>query len=260
MKKTKVISVSIHKGGSGKSSIASNLGYSLSKLGNKVLLIDTDSQMNLTHSYGLRSNKEKNFYNAFMERESIKKHIIPTNYKNIDFVVSSVRLAGIESEMGAIQLREFVVREILSEIKEQNIYDFIIIDTNPSLGMLNTSVLYGSDYILIPIEPTPFGVEGLDVFIKHYDQVKHHHKELEIAGIVLNKMDARRSKRQEIIQVIEGVFGKYILDSEIKVDSNIENAQWENMPLEIYLKENKKYSDTTKMFDDLAKEVTEIVK
>lgn len=259
MSKTNVIAVSIHKGGSGKTSITANLAYALGSLGKTVLLIDTDSQMNLTHSYNLRSNKDKNFYKAFLNRESIVDHIVETEYENIDFVVGSVELAGIESQLGSMQLREFVVREILQEVKDSNVYDFIIIDTNPSLGILNTSVHYGSDKLLIPIEPTAFGVEGLEVFMNHFDTVKKMYSELGILGIVLNKIDGRRVLREPIEDVIKGVFGDYIMETRIRVDSNIENAQWDNMPLVPYLEENKKQSKSVEIFENLAKEVMRLV-
>lgn len=260
-KKTNVISVSLHKGGSGKSSVAANLGYALSEKGQRVLLIDTDSQRNLSHTYGLGTNTEKNFYKAFMNRDDIRKHIVNTTYENIDFVVSAYELAGIEAEMGNIQLREFVVRDLLKEVIKEGVYDYIIIDTNPSLGSLNNSILYGSDYILIPIEPTAYGVDGIEVFINHYNKLKRFHEDLDILGIVLNKIDGRRTKRNEIIQVIEGVFGDHILNTQIKTDSNIENSQWQHMPVTPYLRENgMSSSEIITIFANLADEVINITK
>lgn len=254
-KMTKVICVSLHKGGSGKSSIAANLAFALSEKNKKILLIDTDSQRNLSNTYNLGSNTEKNFYKSFMNREDIREHIVPTSYENIDFVVSAYELAGVEAEMGSFQLREFIVRDILKDVIDENIYDFIIIDTNPSLGSLNNSILFSADYILIPIEPTAYGVDGIEVFMSHYNKLKRHHEDLEILGIVLNKIDGRRTKRNEIIQVIKGVFGDHILNTQIKIDSNIENSQWEHMPVVPYLRQNNISSDTAEIFSNLADEV-----
>lgn len=255
MKKPIIISVSIHKGGSGKSSVCSNLAFALAQLGYKVLAVDTDSQMNLSHSYDLYSN-EKNFYRAFVHKEDIREHIIETKYKNIDFVVGDVALANIEKKMHSMDFRELRAREIFEPmIEEGSEYDFILIDQNPSLGMLNTSLLHASDEVLIPIEPSAFGIEGLDVFLEHYNSVKAYHKDLNILGIVFNKVDRRENLSQDTLYVVESVFGHHLLETQILVDSNIKNAQWAHEPLAVY----NKNSRAVKNFNNLAKEVVSIV-
>ena len=253
---TKVISVSIHKGGSGKSSICGNLGYALAELGYKILLIDTDSQKNLTRSYGITEPNEKNFYRAFMEKDDIRNHILETEYDNIDIVIGDVGLASIEKKMHSMDYRELRMSEIIAGVVDEGIYDFILIDTSPSLGMLNTSILNATDEILIPVEPTAFGIEGLGVFMEHYKAIKEYNKHLNILGIVLNKIDRRKNLSSDAYQVIEAVFGDKILKTQIRVDSNIENAQWVNAPLAAEYKGSRAIED----FRSLAKEVIEIVK
>lgn len=254
MKKPIIISVGIHKGGSGKSSVCSNLAYALSQIGYRILAIDTDSQMNLSHSFDLYSN-EKNFYKAFINKEDIRNHIIKTQYKNIDFVVGDVALANIEKKMYSMDFRELRAREILEPMLENNCkYDFILIDQNPSLGMLNTSLLHASDEVLIPIEPSAFGIEGLDVFLEHYENVKQYHKNLNILGIVFNKVDKRENLSQDTLLVVKDVFGDHLLNTQILVDSNIKNAQWSHMPLAVFSKNSR----AVKNFNDLAKEVVQI--
>lgn len=258
MKKPIIISISIHKGGSGKSSVCSNLAYSLAQMGYRILAIDTDSQMNLSHSFDLYSN-EKNFYKAFVNKEPITNHIIKTRYENIDFVVGDVALATIEKIMPSMYMGEYRASEILKPITEETstefVYDFILIDQNPSLGMLNTSLLHASDEILIPIEPSAFGIEGLDVFLEHYRSIKEYHKSLEILGIVFNKVDKRENLSQDTLLVVKNVFGDHLLKTQILVDSNIKNAQWSNMPLAVY----NKNSRAVENFNDLAREVVQIV-
>ena len=258
MKKPTIISVSIHKGGSGKSSVCSNLTYALAQKGYKVLAIDTDSQMNLSHSYDLYSN-EKNFYKSFVNKEPITNHIIKTKYKNIDFVVGDVALATIEKIMPSMYMGEYRATEILKpvteEISSEFKYDFVLIDQNPSLGMLNTSLLHATDEILIPIEPSAFGIEGLDVFLEHYRSIKEYHKNLKILGIVFNKVDKRENLSQDTLFVVKNVFGDHLLNTQILVDSNIKNAQWANMPLAVF----DKNSRAVKNFNNLAKEVIKIV-
>lgn len=255
-KDTKVISVSIHKGGSGKSSICGNLGYALASQGYKILLIDTDSQKNLSRSFGITEACEKNFYKSFMEKEDIRNHILKTDYESIDIVVGDVGLASIEKKMHSMDYRELRMSEIMADVIDEGIYDFILIDTSPSLGMLNTSILNATDEILIPVEPTAFGIEGLGVFMEHYKAIKEYNKYLNILGIVLNKVDLRENLSSDALAVIEAAFGSNILETQILVDSNIKNAQWRNMPLAALYKNSR----AVKNFESLAKEVVEVVK
>jgi chromosome partitioning protein len=150
--------------------------------------------------------------------------------------------------------------EIISDTIDEGIYDFILIDTGPSLGMLNISVLNATDEILIPVEPTSFGIEGLGIFMEHYKSIKKYNKYLDILGIVLNKVDLRENLSTDVPKVIEATFGDKILKTKILIDSNIKNAQWVNMPLAVYAKENNKNSRAVKNFESLAKEVIKIVK
>lgn len=257
MKKPTVISVSIHKGGSGKSTICGNLAYALSLMGHKILAVDTDSQMNLSHSFNCYSSK-KNFYKAFIEKDDIRNHIQRTAYKNIDIVVGDVALASVETKMHSMNFRELRALEVIMPLLEEENpeYDFVIFDQSPSLGMLNTSLLHASDEVLIPIEPSSFGVEGLDVFLEHFENVKEYHKDLNILGIVFNKIDRRENISQDALMVVKEVFGDLVLESKILVDSNIKNAQWAHKPLAVY----NKNSRAVNCFDKLAKEVIEVVK
>lgn len=248
---TKVISVSIHKGGAGKSSISCNLGLALSQLNYKVLLIDTDSQMNLSHSYGFYKN-ERNFFKSFVEKQDIRNHIINTPYENLDIVIGDIGLIHIENILSTIICSEKRMREVLDPVIKSGYYDFILIDTSPSLAALNVSILFASDYILIPVEPSAFGIEGLDVFLDHFNEVKKYHQELEIMGVVLNRVDARTTISKVSVDVIKNVFGEHLLTkSFIRVDSDITKAQWEHVPVYSYNKNSRSIED----FNNLAKEI-----
>lgn len=253
-KKSIVITTAIHKGGSGKSSVSGNLAYSLANLGYKILLIDTDSQMNLSHSYNL-STSDKNFYKVLIEDDNILNNITKTEYENIDFVVGSVSLANAEIKLNSMHLREFKVKEALAPIVDKKDYDFIIIDTSPSLGILNTSVLHATDFVLIPVETTSFGIDGLDIFMDYFSNISRYKKDLSILGIVLNKVDKRENLSEDAKEVVKHVFGDVLLDTEISTDSNIKNAQWERVPLGAYVKKSRAIEN----FNELAREVVKNV-
>lgn len=250
--KTLVIAMAINKGGSGKSSITVNLGFALSKLGFKMLLIDTDSQMNLSSSYDFKES-EKNFRQAFLNKEDIREHIVQTAYENIDLVVGSKELKNIDSEMPFMKFREIRTKTILSGVIESNEYDFILLDTNPSLGMYNTCLFYSCDQLMIPVEPGEYEVDGLDTFIQHFADMREFKPELKVLGIVANKVDKRTNISCDAINILLDVYGTFVFDAYIPLDTNIKTAHWNHVPLEIF----SRYSKAVKDFDLLAIEFIE---
>lgn len=255
-KETKVISILNNKGGSGKTSVCGSLAYALCEQNYKILLIDADMQQNLTHSYNLDDN-EKNLANAIVEEKSLEDYIVQTNYKNIDFIVADLRLSTIDMVLFTKIQRENIIRQILKPVVEKGIYDYILIDTNPTLAILNFNVVNASNYVLVPVELSSFGLEGLDVLINFIKGVQKINDTVELAGIVVNRYDVRKkniiSKSEEILNK---AYGELVLKTIIRVDTNIENAQMSNVPV-LTFNTNSRIS---KEFRELAKEVIKIVK
>lgn len=268
MKKNIVISIAMHKGGSGKSSTSANLAFALVNLGYKVLAIDTDPQMNLTRCFnlypetGISPEKRKNFYNAFINEEDIRKHIIHTEYENLDFVMSDIALSMIEVKMAQMSLREFRAKDILEPLLQDgtNGYDFIIIDQNPSLGLFNTSLLHATNEILVPVEPSMWGIEGLQMFLSYVEGIRTHNKRLKlqdvnILGVVFNRVDKRENISKDARALVEEIFPDKIMEVYIPTDTNIKNAQWDGQPLMVY----NKRSSAVEHYEKLAREVVRIV-
>ena len=252
--KTTVIAVAIDKGGSGKTTVTCNLGYTLSELGYKVLLIDTDHQKNLSHTFGYDEN-EKNFYTAFTQRQDIREHILNTSYPNLDIVVSSKSIRRIESEMVNMPFKEARLKDILDNVVSDNTYDFILIDTRPALGSYNSTILYGADEVLIPAEASEYGVTGLDNILSLYLEVKEYKPNLNILGIVINNSNVTTNLSQDAIELVDHGFGDLLLESKIRIDNNIKEAQWNHVPLKVYNKKAKANND----FELLAIEVLNIL-
>lgn len=253
-KDTKVIAIANNKGGCGKTSVVSNLGYALSEMGYKILLIDSDMQMNLTYSYGHERNMEKNLYNAIIEEtKEIDKYILDTKYNNIDMIISDFSLAAIESVLFTKAFRESIFKVMLDPLINKGIYDFIIIDTNPTLGIFNYNILNASHYVIVPVELSAFGILGLDILTKFIDDVKRANTELKLLGVVRTKVDNRENITKEADSVLIDVFGDNLFDTSIPIDTNIKRAQWKREPLT-----NK--TRAKKAYQELAREVINLVR
>ena len=227
-KNSKVLTCLSNKGGSTKTSTISGLAYSLAySYGKKILLIDTDLQQNLTQNFCVLPDDEKNFYNAFVRGENIRNHIRPTAYDNIDIVTGNDKLAILDREITKIDYREYIMGDILKEVKESSEYDFILIDCNPSLNVVNVSCLMATDGLIIPIIPSSFGKNGLDLIVDFYNGVHPRANNLNLLGVVINRYDMRKKKPKDIIQTVKEKFGKasIVFETMIPEDSSVDNSQ-----------------------------------
>lgn len=261
---TKVITVLNSKGGCSKTTVVINLGYELSQLGQKVLLIDADLQCNLTYSYKMEFNKDKSIYKALLHSDdennpsNIFDFIQPTEYENVDIIISDFEMATVELDLTLKSYRESIMARLIAPLIEKGVYNTIIIDCNPMLGLLNQNILSITDKLLIPVELSPFGVMGLDVLFRFIKKAQRVNTKLEILGILETKVDKRYNMTEKAERTLKAIFAKTnipILESYIPTDSSIPNAQWDRMPLGVYVSDNNKYSRANKQFKLLAKEV-----
>lgn len=258
-KDTKIISFLSNKGGSTKTSSCSGLAYSLAtNKGSKILLIDTDLQQNLTQNFCVVPDDDKNFYNAFVKGESLAKHIRPTAYDNIDIVTGHDKLAILDREITKIDYREYVMSDIIADVKESSEYDFIFIDCNPSLNSVNVSCLMATDGLIVPIVPSSFGKNGLDLIVDFYNSVEHRAKNLNLLGVLINRFDMRKKKPKEIVQAVKEKFGKasMVFDTLIPEDNNVDNSQGTFEPVGAAFPKTR----ASIAFNELADEVIERAK
>ncbi|MBA4697882.1 MAG: ParA family protein [Ruminococcus sp.] len=257
MKKTKVICFANNKGGSGKSTTCSNVGYGLVQLGRKVLLIDGDMQLNLSLSFFDEeqvlefARGEKNLYEGVKKQEDLTGYIIHSPYEGLDLIPSSTLMSSIEYELFTKWQREYILKKCLEKIREAGIYDYILIDAPPTLGGWVMNILCASDEVIIPVESTPWGLFGLGNMFEFLEQVKQIARDLSMGGIVITKVDTRKSYFKQTLETLKQLDGVKVFDTYIRVDSGIEWAQDNNTPVMAY----KKSSRSAAEYMELAKEI-----
>ena len=257
MKKTKVIAFANNKGGSGKSTTCSNIGYGLSVLGKKVLLIDGDMQLNLSLSFFgeeevlAMAQGEKNLYCAIRKQDDLTDYIRKTEYENVDLIPSSTLMSGIEYELFTKWQREFILKKCLQNIKESGVYDYILIDAPPTLGGWVMYIMCASDYLIIPVEASPWGLFGLANMFEFVQTVKGIAPDLEVMGIAITKVDERKNYFKQTLETLSELEDTYVFKNYIRVDSSIEWAQDNSKPVVAF----KKSSRSVKEYMELAKEV-----
>ena len=249
-----------NKGGSGKSTTCSNVGYGLSVLGSKVLLIDGDMQMNLSLSLFDEdqvlsyAQSGKNLYEGIRRQDDLTDYIVHSRYEGLDLIPSSTLMSSIEYELFTKWQREYILRKCLANIVESEMYDYILIDAPPTLGGWVMNILCASNKIVIPVESTPWGLFGLGNMFEFLEQVRQIAPELELGGLVITKVDTRKSYFKQTLETLKELEDVRVFDTYIRVDSGIEWSQDNHAPIMAY----KKSSRSAAEYMELAKEIAQI--
>ena len=259
MSRTKIIAFANNKGGSGKTTACSNIGYALSTLGKRVLLIDGDMQLNLTLSFfdeeralAFASNG-KNIYTAIKEEKDLSDFVVPTDYEGLDIIPSTSLMSAIEFDLFSKWQREIVLKKCLEPIRVRGYYDYILIDSPPTLGGWVMNILCASDSLIIPVEASPWGLFGLANMFEFVAKVRDISPRLEVMGIMITKADERKSYFKQTLETLRDSELAKVFDTYVRVDSTIEWAQDNSKPVMAY----KKYSRSAIEYKKLAKEIIE---
>lgn len=215
----KVIAILNHKGGTGKTTSALNIGAGLARLKKKTLLIDIDPQTNLTEGLGIK-DVNISIYNSFKNDKELPIHKI-SDY--LDLVPSSLDLVGAELDLVNRLARETVLKNLLKPIKDN--YDYVIIDCPPALGMLTINALVPADTVLIPLEAEYYAYRGIDRIVSIIADVrKHYNENLTIGGVFITKCNPKRLLTENITESVKKHFGDKLLNSKIRVNVSLAEA------------------------------------
>ena len=257
--KTKVICFANNKGGSGKSTTCANVGYSMVTEGKRVLLIDGDMQMNLTLSYfdeeaalGFNESGE-NLYTAIKGQKELTPFIRHTAYEGLDLIPSSILMSGIEVDLFTMWQREFILKQGLAGIRESGEYDYVLIDAPPTLGCWVMNIMCASDFLIIPVEASPWGLFGLANLFEFYEKLERIAPDLKILGVVVTKANERKNQFKQAVEVLGSLDNVRLFDTHIRIDSAIEWSQENSLPVMAY----KKASRAAQEYLTLSKEVME---
>ncbi|MCI0442137.1 AAA family ATPase, partial [bacterium] len=202
----KIISICNQKGGTGKTTTAVNLSYAVAQHNRRVLLIDTDPQGNATSGLGVnKSAVQKSVYDILMNRSTFAEAISPQIYPNLDILPGNIHLTGAEIELVGALSRETRLKKALASISDE--YDYIFIDSPPSLGLLTLNALVASHSIIVPIQCEFYALEGVSQLLNTFNLIKDGlNSSLEIEGVLLTMADFRTNLTSEVIQEIRNYF------------------------------------------------------
>ncbi|MBR1760495.1 MAG: ParA family protein [Schwartzia sp.] len=247
----KVLAITNQKGGVGKTTTAVNLAACLGALGRRVLLVDFDPQGNATSGVGLdKAAQERTAYQVIVNAEDVRTAICHTDY-DLDVIPANVDLAGAEVELAtAGDGRETRLKAAVDQVRDD--YDFILIDSPPSLGLLSLNALTAADGVLIPIQCEFYALEGVSELMRTLDLVREGlNPSLEVSGVLLTMFDARTNLSGQVAGEVREFFKEKVYETVIPRTVRLSEAPSYGMPIIAY----DIHAKGAEVYAELAKEV-----
>jgi len=231
---TRIITIANQKGGVGKTTTAINLGACLAACEKRVLLVDSDPQGNATSGLGVSKNEGISIYDVFIQRFTMSDAIRSTELPMLEIVPSSPDLVAVEVELIDTERREYRLKEALASA-DLSRFDYILIDSPPSLGLLTVNGLTASDSLLVPMQCEYFALEGVSQLVRTVERVRDTlNPQLEIEGILLTMVDDRVNLSRQVADEIRRYFGEKVYDTVIPRNVRLGEAPSFGKPVILY--------------------------
>ncbi|HHW54968.1 MAG: AAA family ATPase [bacterium] len=249
----KVMAVVNQKGGVGKTTTTVNLGACLAMQGQKILVVDIDPQGNATSGLGADKNRLDNcIYDVLINDLDLTQAILPTEIPGLQLVPAAIKLAGAEIELVPAISRELKLKQALEKVRDN--YDYILIDSPPSLGLLTINALTAADSVLVPIQCEYYALEGLSQLMNTIRLVqKHLNPDLYIEGVLLTMFDARTNLSIQVVDEVKKFFRDKVYCTIIPRNVRLSEAPSHGKPVILYDPKCR----GAEVYYDLAKEVME---
>ena len=251
---TKIIAVTNQKGGVGKTTTSINVAYFLAKAGKKTLLVDFDPQGNATSGLGIdKQNLGATISEVIMRQIDLANIILPTEYKNLSIAPATPHLANTEVELAQAQGRFVRLREALQKATD---YDYIIIDSPPSLSLLTVNGMIAANYVLLPVQAEFYALEGLGQLLESMKLIKKGlNPPLELLGVSLTMMDSRTTLSGQVHAEVKKYFPDKIFKNSIPRNIRLAEAPSHGAPVGVY----DRFSKGSRAYKALTKEIIERV-
>lgn len=247
----KIIAFANQKGGVGKTTTAVNLAAALSERGQKVLICDFDPQGNATSGFGIDPRGLKSsIYELMVNDADVNSAIIQTKWA--DVIGANVNLAGAEIELIGMEKREYRLKMVLEKVRD--LYDYILIDCPPSLGLLTLNCLCASDSFLVPLQCEYYALEGLTQLMSTIRTVqKALNSDIKLEGVLLTMFDGRTNLSIQVVEEVKKHFGGKVFATVVPRNVRLSEAPSHGQPITAY----DRYSRGAEAYMALAQEFLE---
>lgn len=253
----KIIAFVNQKGGVGKTTSSINLAASLGLLGKKTLLVDLDPQGNATTGVGIdKSEMKVSIYELLIDQANLNDVVVKTKFKNLFVIPASINLAGVDMELMELSrenpqfIAQFQLKKYLDQIKD--VFDFIILDCPPSLGLITSNALAAANSVIIPVQCEFYALEGIMQLLNSIRIAqKKLNPNLSIEGVLLTLFDSRTNLSLDVVTEIKSYFKEKVFDTIIPRLVRLSEAPSHGKPIHAY----DPHSRGTESYLNLAKEV-----